>query len=228
MLPLRGIRLQVLPHFRSTLLSDARIAVSDGVRANDDGILPCEPWHPATPEELLQLTSAHAEADRECIGLLEISKGLLERWWEAAEDVAQPGAEPSPSYERFVAEVAEFLAFKGLALSAGEQVSVEMSEAPAEIAFRLGGNTGPDDWLTHINLGEDPIGFAFLDASPVPGARAVRLALPPRAGVRFRPRQILGGRIPLHSNSPELVLKITAPAPGARAGGNLRQPMPLA
>jgi hypothetical protein len=191
---LPGARLTVAPHFHLPI--DWRERVQIGTLA------PRPSWRPAGADELAALLAdpTAAPSREELCGyvcLFGVPAHLRGAFWDLLEQAHERGRVPPEGFDAFVAELARFLDFKGLAVPAGAAFELVVT-GPGQLSLDAGPLWGA------INLGEQA---ASVVLGNHPDDPAVRLRLEPGEGVRL-PHGVLVGRDTRDSDQPEVLLVI--------------------
>jgi hypothetical protein len=122
-----GCRFVVAPHFHMPADWPRRLLLGAGAEGARGSVLPVPAWRAPTAEELALLVWNSAEPPpperlEACVCLFQIPGHLRATWWNLLEQAAEElGNGRLPGFERFVEQVAEFLAFKGLPVPEGAQ-----------------------------------------------------------------------------------------------------------
>jgi hypothetical protein len=210
-----GFRLVVAPHFH--LASDwaGRLSLGAGVEQTTQGPVACPPWRPVIADELAMLlpdptrTTAGAELPG-CLCLFVLPAHLRAAFVDLLAQAPESGAVPVEGFGAFAAEIARFLAFKELPVSAGAVFDLVVAQ-PGPAA-----NLAEAALWGLINLGEDVASVVFLNvptgAIPAADYPPVRLQLSPGEAVRIPAGMLLapGGS---EGDQPDLWLLIRLPGP---------------
>ena len=185
-----GCTFAVAPHFEMTADWPGRLRIGTGVEQCDGGFFPRGPWRPLDPGELSQLVAgkASSEASNGAVELFKLPAHLCTQWWRLLEHAGDDGAGAGrlPGYDGFLARVADFLAFKDLAIRDPVNCEVVVSrpgqrsvrwDAAAGRALGLGCTVEPQTPCTSlpsnsmcrprlwgaINLGDEATSFVLID-----------------------------------------------------------------
>jgi hypothetical protein len=129
-----GCRFVVAPHFHLPADWPRRLLLGAGVAEDEGRFVPVDSWRPPSPEELALLVPApdgktSPEELEACVCLFGLPGHLLASWWDLLEWAAgELDACRLPGFERFLGQVTEFLAFKGLPAPEGARCDVVVSK----------------------------------------------------------------------------------------------------
>ena len=129
---LAGCPLVVAPFFHLAIDWRQRLLVGAGIDRVAQGHLARGPWRPPDERELGFLAPAQALPNAEdCLCVFNLPKHLLSVWWRILEQSHDAAVGRLEGFDGFVAKVAEFLAFKNLALPGGAVFELLVSAGPA-------------------------------------------------------------------------------------------------
>jgi hypothetical protein len=139
-----GCRLVVAPSFHLPVDWPRRVLLGPGVEREGDGHVARPGWRPPDAAELALLlpgpaTPIERRRLRDHLCLFRLPRHLLSAWWRVAEGADEGGR--LPGLDAFVADVAEFLAFKGLPVPEGAVFDLLVS-APGLRSVRRDGRPG--------------------------------------------------------------------------------------
>jgi hypothetical protein len=179
-----GHPLVVAPFFHLSVDWPGRLLVGDGVEKEDGRFVPRPPWRPPTAAELAALCEAPGGPEVEhCLCLFALPLHLQSAWWGLVER-SQATAAGLEGFDAFVREVAELLAFKGLAVPDGARFDLVASQPgqrsirysaggarPEGLAFDLSPQTGwplgqerrPARLWGGINLGDEAVWLVLVN-----------------------------------------------------------------
>jgi hypothetical protein len=206
----RGCRLVVAPHFHLSGDWSRRVSLGTGVKPSAEGPGPQPSWRPASDEELTALvldptqpTAREELAD--CLCLFTVPAHLRATFWGLLAAAREQGEVPPEGFNAFVAQVAQFLAFKQLPVPVSAVFDLIVSspgQAPVPGSSPLWGL---------INLGEDPASLVFVNV-PAEDCPPVRIALEPGEGLRFPRDGVLVSSDSVDREQPDLLLVVRPPA----------------
>jgi hypothetical protein len=210
-----GFRLAVAPAFHLAIDWPERLALGAEMAQAPEGLSARPLWRTPIAEELAALILdpvppiSSVDLDR-CLCLLVLPAHLRKAFWDLLARATEPSSLPLEGFDTFAAEIARFLAFKGLPPPDGVVLDLVVNR-PGPVT-RLGN----DDWWGLINLGVDAASVLFLNTQPGGSSNAscplVRLQLEPGEGIRIPTGMSLamGG---VERDEPEVVLLIRRPRP---------------
>jgi hypothetical protein len=216
-----GFRLAVAPHFHLAIDWPERLALGAEVEQTAEGLVAGPPWRAPIAEELAALILDPAppiscgELDL-CLCLLVLPAHLRSAFWELLAQATEPGTLPFEGFNAFAAEIALFLAFKGLPVPDGVVLDLVVNR-PGPVT-----HLGNADWWGLINLGEDAASVVFLNVQaggvPIAACPPVRLQLEPGEGIRI-PAGMLLGTGGVERDQPDVLLLIRLPGSGEAPEG---------
>jgi len=213
---LPGVRLVVAPHFHLALDGPGRLSLGARVEQTAEGPVARPPWRPVSADELaVLLLDPTRPITREelpgCLCLFVVPVHLRSGFWDLLARAPEPGAVPAEGFGAFVAETAQFLAFKQLPVPAGAVFDLVVTRSGPATGLAAAALWGL------INLGEDGASVVFLNvpAGEIPAADypPVRLQLGPGEGVRI-PAGILLSTDGYEWDQPDVLLLIRLPGAG--------------
>jgi hypothetical protein len=163
------------PHFHISLDWRQRILLSAEGKAD----LASQAWRAPDEREVEQLNAsgtpgAGAPNVEDCLALFNLPRHLLSVWWQIMDRAQQSGDRNLPGFDGFVTKVAEFLAFKHLAVPEGAACELLITTEQ----MRMAPSPNRRLWGA-VNLGADAVSLACGSAP------AMLLKVEPGEGVRL-------------------------------------------
>jgi hypothetical protein len=178
-----GCRVIVAPSFHLPIDWDGRILLGAGTEREGDGFLPRPDWRPPDDRErdLLVPDPLLPQDLSRCLCLFQVPRHLQAAWGRLLEQAEQTGVAHLDGFDTFVADIAAFLAFKGLPVPDGAVfdllvstpglLSVPWAGERAGLAFNLPAETPyPPAQATHrtglwggLNLGDEATSLLFIN-----------------------------------------------------------------
>lgn len=126
-----GFTFAVAPHFEMPAEWQGRLLIGTGIEQCDGGSFPRGPWRSPDGAELSELVAGEASSDAcdDKVELFKLPAHLSALWWQLLERAGDgfAGAGQLPGYDAFLARVADFLAFKNLAIDGPANYDVVLS-----------------------------------------------------------------------------------------------------
>jgi hypothetical protein len=194
MTPRPGCRIVVAPSFHLPIDRAERILLGPDGRAPDD-----REW------DLLIADSALVRDLADCLCLFQLPRHLLASWGRLLEQAERTGAERLDGFDTFVADVADFLAFKDLPVPAGAVFEL-LVNAPGLCSIPQVGRQ-PGLW-GGINLGDEAASLLLNNLTP--DYPLVRLRIQPGEGFRLPAGGLLVDWSTLDKQEPDVLLLIRA------------------
>jgi hypothetical protein len=220
-----GCRLVVAPAFHISLDSSQRILLGAGVEREGDGFVPRPPWRFPEANELGLLFPDPSLLERQelrnCLCLFQLPQHLRSAWWRMVEQAQETGAPQLDGFAAFVAEVANFLAFKDIAAPEGAAFDLLVSKPGQQtVPFGLTCNLGEarcSGLWGGINLGDEPTALLFInllvgdiqaELARHPDYPPIRLRLEPGEGFRLPAGGLLVAGCTLDKEEPDVLLLV--------------------
>jgi hypothetical protein len=206
---LSGLRLLVAPNFHIEVDWPNRVQLGARAENTAHGLVPVQPWRPASTEELAILVLPESVAPMDftnSLCLFVIPVHLRTSFWNMLARSSEHGAIPPGEFSEFAAKLSSFLDFKGLPLPAGACCDLVVKRPESTPLLE------ESSWWGLVNLGEDAISFVYLNApaSNIP----VRFQLAPGEGVRI-PAGMCFACDKVESEQPIVLLSIRLPEQSA-------------
>jgi hypothetical protein len=184
-----GCTFAVAPHFELPADWQQRLLIGTGVDETDGRFFPRGPWRAPDTAELSHLVAGvgGANASDTRVQLFKLPAHLCAQWWQLLERAGDDGAGIGrlPGYDAFLSQIADFLAFKGLAINDPVSCDIVITRPgqrsvrwDPEVGRALGlactlppqtpcaslqsqSRCGPRLWGA-INLGDEPTSFVLI------------------------------------------------------------------
>jgi hypothetical protein len=129
MRPEPGCTFAVAPHFELPVDWRLRLLIGTGVEECNGSFFPCGPWRSADDEALSQLVKPPSDESDHRVELFKLPAHLCAHWWQLLDRAGDDGAQVGrmPGYDGFLKKLAEFLAFKNLAIDEPANCDVVIS-----------------------------------------------------------------------------------------------------
>ncbi|HEY2586375.1 MAG TPA: hypothetical protein VGI81_11480 [Tepidisphaeraceae bacterium] len=116
-----GCKFEIAPHFELPADWQERLLIGAGVEECDGGFFPHGPWRSPDAGELSQLVAGQPNSNTsdDKVELFKLPAHLCAQWWQLLGRTGDASTEAGrlPGYDAFLAQIADFLTFKSLAIN---------------------------------------------------------------------------------------------------------------
>jgi hypothetical protein len=218
----RGYPLVIAPRFQLPADWARRLLVSAGIDRREGTFVPQSPWRRPSSEELSALAAPALAPDPDgAVSLFCLPLHLMQRWWGLLSRAEESGEDLLAGFPPFASEVRDFLAYKGLDVSAGAVFDLVVNEAGVAAAHwaqrgaqgaGLGLNLPSGVWGV-VNMSAESVSILLVNVTP----QEMLAALPGDSadGPPSTPGELASRYLSLRGDQPVLRLSL-APGEGVR------------